>query len=143
MRLSFKMTVAQLDVALDRPMPQSPDAERAVLGSILTNPNAFYRVIGTIETGDFFKDAHRLIFAAIRALAEKSVEIDLLTVKNELAKRAQLEQAGGSAYVSATTTDADGGNGHQASAEKSIELKAIRNRLIHAIAFSPTQNRCP
>src|SRR5437764_12032746 len=46
MRVS-KMTVAQLDVALDRPMPQSPDAERAVLGSILTNPNAFYRVIAT------------------------------------------------------------------------------------------------
>src|SRR5258706_9725172 len=80
------MSVAQLDVTLDRPLPQSPDAERAVLGSILENPNAFYRVISLVDTEDFFKDAHRLIFAAIRALAEKSVEIDLLTVKNELAK---------------------------------------------------------
>jgi replicative DNA helicase len=97
------MSVAQLDVTLDRPLPQSPDAERAVLGSILENPNSFYRVISLVDTEDFFKDAHRLIFAAIRALAEKSVEIDLLTVKNELAKRAQLEQAGGSAYVSSLT----------------------------------------
>ncbi|HEV8435314.1 MAG TPA: DnaB-like helicase N-terminal domain-containing protein, partial [Thermoanaerobaculia bacterium] len=97
------MSVAQLDVTLDRPLPQSPDAERAVLGAILENPNAFYRVISLVDTEDFFKDAHRLIFAAIRALAEKSVEIDLLTVKNELAKRSQLEQAGGSAYVSSLT----------------------------------------
>ena len=44
------MSVAQLDVALDRPMPQSPDAERAVLGSILINNHAFYRVVGTIST---------------------------------------------------------------------------------------------
>jgi replicative DNA helicase len=94
------MTVAQLDVALDRPMPQSPDAERAVLGSILTNPNAFYRVISTIGTEDFFKDAHRTIFTAMRRLAEESREIDLLTVKEELGKRGLMEQAGGSAYVS-------------------------------------------
>jgi replicative DNA helicase len=94
------MTVAHLDVALDRPMPQSPDAERAVLGSILINNNAFYRVIGTIETEDFFKDAHRSIFSAMRRLAEDSREIDMLTIKDELAKRAQLEQVGGPAYIS-------------------------------------------
>jgi replicative DNA helicase len=94
------MTVAQLDVALDRPMPQSPDAERAVLGSILINNSAFYRVIGTIETEDFFKDSHRSIFATMRRLAEESREIDLLTVKEELSKRAQLDQVGGSAYIS-------------------------------------------
>src|SRR5205823_1068102 len=98
-RTSF-MSVAQLDVSLDRPLPQSPDAERAVLGAILENANAFYRVISLVDTSDFFKDAHRLIFAAIRSLAEKSVEIDQLTVKNELAKRGQLEQTGGAAYVS-------------------------------------------
>src|SRR5436190_7421130 len=94
------MTVAQLDVALDRPMPQSPDAERAVLGSILTNANAFYRVIGIIGTEDFFKDAHRTIFTAMRRLAEESREIDLLTVKEDLGKRGLMEQAGGSTYVS-------------------------------------------
>ncbi|HKS24683.1 MAG TPA: replicative DNA helicase [Thermoanaerobaculia bacterium] len=94
------MSIAQLDVAIDRPLPQSPDAERAVLGSILINNNAFYRVIGTIDTEDFFKDAHRSIFATMRSLAEQSREIDLLTLKEELARRAQLEQVGGSAYIS-------------------------------------------
>src|ERR1700736_2655952 len=94
------MTAVQLDTVLDRPLPQSPDAERAVLGSILINNNAFYRVISLVDTADFFKDAHRSIFSAMRSLAEQSREIDLLTLKEELGKRAQLEQVGGSAYIS-------------------------------------------
>jgi replicative DNA helicase len=94
------MSVAQLDVALDRPLPQSTDAERAVLGSILINNHAFYRVLGTIDTPDFFRDGHRTIFSTMRSLAEQSREIDLLTLKEELAKHAQLEQVGGSAYIS-------------------------------------------
>jgi replicative DNA helicase len=94
------MSVAQLDVALDRPMPQSPDAERAVLGSILINNHAFYRVIGTVNTEDFFKDSHRTIFATMRRMAERSQEIEALTLKEELAKNAQLEQVGGVAYIS-------------------------------------------
>jgi replicative DNA helicase len=95
------MSVAQLDVSLDRQMPQSPDAERAVLGAILINNHAFYRVLGTIDTDDFFKDAHRTIFATMRRMAENSQEIETLTLKEELAKHAQLDQAGGVAYISA------------------------------------------
>jgi replicative DNA helicase len=95
------MSVAQLDVVLDRPLPQNPDAERAVLGSILINNNAFYRVVGIIDTEDFFKDGNRMIFMAMRSLAEASREIDNLTLKEELARRAQLESVGGSAYIAA------------------------------------------
>jgi replicative DNA helicase len=95
------MSVAQIDggVSLDRQMPQSPDAERAVLGAILINNHAFYRVIGTIDTEDFFRDAHRTIFGTMRRMAERSQDIEPLTLKEELAKHAQLEQIGGVAYV--------------------------------------------
>jgi replicative DNA helicase len=81
-------------------MPQSPDAERAVLGAILINSQVFYRVLGTIDTGDFFRDAHRTIFATMRRMAEESREIEPLTLKEELAKHAQLDQVGGIAYIS-------------------------------------------
>src|SRR6266550_3731818 len=94
------MTAVQIDTVLDRPLPQNPDAERAVLGSILINNNAFYRVVGLIDTEDFFKDSHRAIFATMRKLAEQSREIDMLTLKDELAKHAQLEQVGGAGYIS-------------------------------------------
>jgi len=93
--------LAPIDVTLDRPLPQNPDAERAVIGSILTNTNTFYRVVGIINTEDFFKDAHRTIFAVIRRLAEAGRECDTLTVKDELARNGQLEQVGGHGYVSA------------------------------------------
>ncbi|HEV7764266.1 MAG TPA: replicative DNA helicase [Thermoanaerobaculia bacterium] len=93
------MSVAQLDISLDRQMPQSPDAERAVLGAILINNNAFYRIIGTIDTEDFFRDAHRTIFGTMRRMAENSQEIEALTLKEELAKHAQLDQVGGISYI--------------------------------------------
>jgi replicative DNA helicase len=94
------MAMTQLDVALDRPLPQNPEAERSVLGSILINNHAFYRVLGTIDTEDFFKDANRTIFGTMRRLAEQSHEIDLLTLKEALAKQGVLDQVGGGAYIS-------------------------------------------
>src|SRR5437660_5111732 len=93
------MSAVQLDTVLDRPLPQSPDAERAVLGSILMNNHAFYRVIGLVQTEDFFKDSHRAIFATMRQLAEQSRELDALTLKEELFRRAQLDGIGGFAYI--------------------------------------------
>ena len=123
------MTVAQLDVALDRPMPQSPDAERAVLGSILINNHAFYRVIGTIDTEDFFKDSHRTIFSIMRRMAERSQEIDALTLKEELAKHALLEQVGGAAYLS-TLIDIVPDVANVERYAKTVKEKSMLRRLI-------------
>jgi replicative DNA helicase len=97
------VSVAQLDVALDRPLPQSPDAERAAIGSVLLNAHAFYRVIGIVGAEDFFRDAHRTIFSTICRIAEESREIDELTVKEELAKHGLLEQVGGFGYITSLT----------------------------------------
>ena len=123
------MSVAQLDVALDRPMPQSPDAERAVLGSILLNNHAFYRVIGTVETEDFFKDSHRAIFAMMRSMAEQSRVIEPLTLKEELAKHAQLDQVGGVAYI-ASLTDAVPDVANVERYAKIVKEKSMLRRLI-------------
>jgi replicative DNA helicase len=94
------LSASPLDISIDKPLPQNSEAERSVLGSILIDNSAFYRVVETVETGDFFKDAHRTIFAAMMHLAEQSREIDILTLKDELSKRGALDQIGGSAYVS-------------------------------------------
>ncbi len=92
---------SQLDVTLDRPMPQSPDAERAVLGAILINNHCIARVAPILQPTMFFKDAHRVIYIAMLAMAREQREIEPLTVKEELAQRQMLERAGGVAYVSA------------------------------------------
>jgi replicative DNA helicase len=92
--------LSKAEVLLNRPLPSANDAERAVLGSILINNVAFYRVVDIVGPDDFFPEKHRLIFAAMRTIAERSAEIDLFTVKDELAKLGTLKKCGGAAYVS-------------------------------------------
>ena len=94
------MAFTPLTLAIDKPLPQNPEAERSVLGSILIDSSSFYRVLGILHSEDFYRDGHRVIFTAIQNLAEQSREIDLLTIREELSRTAQLEQAGGAAYVS-------------------------------------------
>lgn len=95
------MSVSQLDVALDRPLPQAPEAERAVLGTILTSFSHFWRVVTIIGWRDFFRDEHRAIWRCIEGMSEEhGAEIDLLTVKHALANLKKLDEAGGSAYIS-------------------------------------------
>lgn len=92
------MSVAQLDVMLDRPLPQAPDAERAVLGSVLINNACWYRI--SLTDRDFFRDAHRTIFRVMaHILINLREECDLLTIRVELQKQGKLEEVGGTAYV--------------------------------------------
>ncbi len=95
------MSVVQLHPEIDERPPHNPDAEKSVLGAILINNAAFYRVVEKIDSEDFFKDSNRTIFSAMRRLAETSRPIDLLTVKEELARGGLLDRIGGGAYVSA------------------------------------------
>lgn len=87
------------EVSKIREMPHSPDAERAVLGAILIRNNCYWRV-ENLSTDDFYKPAHVIIFTAMVDMAEERREIELLTLKEELVQRSQLEQAGGVAYIS-------------------------------------------
>ncbi len=87
-------------------MPQSPDAEKAVLGACMINAHAFWRVITNIGREDFFGDANRIIFGRIKAMAEAGLPFDdTLAFKNELARHDELKKLRdnryeGIAYVS-------------------------------------------
>jgi replicative DNA helicase len=94
------MSLAPVGISLDEPLPHNVDAERAVLGAIIINNNAFYRVIGTIDTESFFKDSHRKIFAAMRRLAEQSRPMDVITLREELVRSGDVQDAGGTPYLS-------------------------------------------
>lgn len=86
----------------ERTLPHNLDAERAVLGAIMLN-NAAYEVASPIvSASDFYRDGHRRVFAAFDRLLEwKDGTVDLLTLREELAKRGELEEAGGAVYLSA------------------------------------------
>jgi replicative DNA helicase len=93
--------IDQLEVALDRPLPNSLAAERAVLGAILISQECLFRV--NLSTRDFFSDAHRHIWTAISTLVEEGMVIDQLTLRVELTRAKVLEAVGGFSYIASLT----------------------------------------
>ena len=87
------------DPAVDRPLPHNLEAERAVLGAVLLDAEAIHRAVEFIKDTDFFRDAHRRIFAKMLELAERSQAIDFITIKDELGRSGDLDQVGGPAYI--------------------------------------------
>lgn len=84
---------------VERTLPHNLEAERSVLGAILLRNEALDHATEHIDAGDFFRDAHRVIFDKMVALSERGQAIDLVTLKEELARAGQLEQVGGPAYI--------------------------------------------
>src|SRR3990167_704544 len=78
--------------------PHNLDAERAVLGCcLLTGRAAVERV--ELEPTVFYGEAHRIIFGAMRALADRGDAVSLLTVQAELTELGQLTEAGRPAHL--------------------------------------------
>ena len=80
-------------------MPQAVELEMAVLGALMLDREAFAIVDATLKPGNFYLEAHRHIYAAISALAERCAPVDMLTVTEELKKSGLLESAGGGYYL--------------------------------------------
>ncbi|MDR1953137.1 MAG: replicative DNA helicase [Clostridiales Family XIII bacterium] len=83
----------------DRIPPHSDDAEAAVLGAALQSKQALYDVMETLTEGDFYRDNHRRIFAAMAELHREGNNIDIVTVTEALKKRKELGAAGGAEYI--------------------------------------------
>lgn len=83
----------------ERTLPHNLDAERSVLGAILVDNGAFNLAAQVIDSGDFFRDAHRRIFDRMVALNERHDAIDFVTLKEELQRAGELDDVGGPAYV--------------------------------------------
>jgi replicative DNA helicase len=80
-------------------VPHSRDAEEAVVGSILINPEAYYEVDEFLRAGDFYIHRLRWCMEAFKSLHERRVPIDILTLADELEARKLLSEAGGPAYL--------------------------------------------
>jgi len=84
-------------------LPHNLEAEKCVLGAILINNQAFNQAAEVVDAEDFFRDAHRRIFEKMVGLTDRSEPVDLVTLKDELARSGDLEEVGGPAYISALT----------------------------------------
>jgi len=79
--------------------PQDLDAEQATLGAILLGGPAVADVAPILEADDFYRDTHRVIFAACLRLYASAVDCDLVTVGAELRGSGDLDAIGGYAYL--------------------------------------------
>lgn len=91
-------------LTLGRIPPQAKDMEQAVLGALLLEKNALHRVTDLLKVEMFYEERHKVIFDAILGLFQNSDPIDILTVKDFLRKKGQLEQAGGAYYLAELTS---------------------------------------
>lgn len=85
--------------------PHDLGAERAVLGSILIDPDAITEVADLLRPYDFYRQAHGLIFGAICALHGAGGPPDIVTVAAELEQAGNLEAAGGASYLALLGND--------------------------------------
>lgn len=109
--------------------PQNLEAEQSILGGMLIEPSAVSRVFEFVESDDFYRDAHRVVFEAIIALFQKNEPIDLITVTNQLKNSNQLEAVGGASYL-ASLVDRVPTAANITYYGKIVHEKAILRRLI-------------
>ena len=88
----------------DRPLPHNLDAEKAVLGCVLTDPNTLKDAAVRLSfQGAFYSSAHQTIFETILMMANATGEdqqaIDLITVSEALKTKDKLQSVGGDSYL--------------------------------------------
>lgn len=89
-----------VNVPKDMVPPQNLDAELSLLGAILIDKDASFKVLDIITPEDFYRPNHSLIFEGILRLIEKRQPVDVLTLSDQLEKMGKLEEVGGASFLS-------------------------------------------
>ncbi|MDU5756107.1 MAG: replicative DNA helicase, partial [Veillonella sp.] len=114
--------------------PHNLDAEKAVLGALLTNGSNSGAVVDTVtsilKSEDFYRDAHRIIYDAILEIVHANKTADFITVGEELDRRKRLDAVGGLAYITSLANESVSYNVEEHA--KIISEKAQLRRLIDA-----------
>jgi replicative DNA helicase len=85
--------------ATERLPPHSIEAEEAVLGSLLIDPDAIFEVTAFLKPDAFYRVQNRWIYEAILSLSDRREPLDLITLTEALRRREQLEDVGGEGYI--------------------------------------------
>jgi replicative DNA helicase len=88
------------DQMLERPLPNSSEAERAILGAIILDNAIINQAIELLRPEDFYVPSHRRIFLAMIALSEHGSEINPILIAEELKRDGSVESVGGLSFIS-------------------------------------------
>lgn len=88
------------DPILERPLPSSPETERAILGAVILDNDVMHQAVQMLKSEDFYVPSHRRIFTAMLALYEVGMEITPVLIADELSRDNALESCGGQPAIS-------------------------------------------
>lgn len=83
----------------DKLPPQNIAAEKSLLGCLMIDQDAIYKVADFLQIKDFYKPIHQIIFESIIELFTKREPVDLLSVSSKLSEYQKLEETGGASYL--------------------------------------------
>ncbi len=109
--------------------PHDIDAEEAVLGSLLIDPEAIFKVVPLLKPEDFYRDKNRWTYEACLALYDRNEVINQITVAYELRRLGRLEAAGGSAFLSDLISRTPTSVGVESYAQNVNRLSTMRNLI--------------
>lgn len=91
------------DQLIERPLPSSPESERAILGAVILNNALVSQAIELLRPEDFYVGSHRRVFLAMIALFEHGSEINPILIGEELKRDGALESVGGITFITNLT----------------------------------------
>lgn len=112
-------------------VPHSREAEEAVVGAVLINPEVYYDVAQFLSAEDFYIHRHKFIWEAFTRLHERRTPVDLLTLSEELDRVGLLAEIGGSAYLTSLINQVPSSLNAE-SYGRIVEGHSIRRRMINA-----------
>jgi replicative DNA helicase len=115
--------------AYDLP-PHSIQAEQSVLGGLMLDNRSWDSIADRVGEEDFYRKEHRLIFRAIRKLAEHDSPFDVVTLSEILERENALADAGGLKYLGTLAKDTPSAANIVAYADIVRERSVLR-QLIH------------
>ena len=93
-----------LDNTYGHLQPQALDVEKAVLGALMIDKDAYAIVCEMLYPESFYEPRNQMVYAAIRDLSMAEKPVDMLTVTDRLSKEGHLEEVGGPAYIMELTS---------------------------------------
>ena len=118
-------------MTLEKTLPHSAEAERAVLGAILLDNDTLDQAAEMLKADDFYVEGHRTVFSTMLALSSSSKAIDSLTLREELLRRDSLEAVGGVVYI-ASLLDGVPRVSNLEHYANIIREKSLLRRLVHS-----------
>lgn len=109
--------------------PQNVEAEQSVLGALLIDKEAVFKISNVLQPEDFYRDDHKEIYRAILALNEKRTPVDLVTMTEELRQSKKLDSAGGVVYLTSLANQVLSA-AHIVEHAEIVSQKSILRRLI-------------